>query len=1527
MKQLLLDFLWSHLRGLGAFRAPGQTPEAARESAGLAPAYGAWFDECLRLFEGAGRIERRDGRILLDGAVPGRPIEQLWREWETVKPTWQGNPDLAATHLLVETTLRVFPDILGGRRPATEVLFPGGSLELVQNAYTTNPASAFFNQVLATDLVARLRRRAGAVPDPARILEIGAGTGATSAVVLEALRSARLDVGEYCYTDISRVFLNHAESSFGAANPSLTRTILDIERPVAEQGLTLGGYDAVIAANVLHATRDIRHTVRNAKALLVPGGLLVLNELTANNLLSQFSFGLLDGWWRYEDPHLRIPGSPLLSTALWRQVLTQEGFRAIALPAQDAEDLGQQIIVAESDGVIRQATARPRPAAPHEAPVRESASPVRGSAARTVADHSTDSEPADRLRVHIEAVALDVLAKALDIPRARIGRGDPFSDFGLDSIFAVNVARTLGATLGIDLDITVLFEHNTLAELGGFIVSEYAEDLRGVLPPEPAPPDRAPALVHPRPRAEPDLTPDPVHPRPQPEPEVDEAALDGMAIVGMAARFPGADDIDAFWRIVEQGGRCITAPPEKRADWAGHGDEAAALRGGFLDGVHEFDPLFFRMSMTEARQVTPELRLLLMTSWNAVEDAGYRPSELRKRPTGVFVATTQSEYRPAATDLMSLPSPAMVPNRISYLLDLNGPSEQCDTTCSSSFVALHRAIRSIRDGECEQALVGGVNLVMSPAGFGGMRAAGMLSPQGDVRPFQEGADGTVRSEGVAAVLVKPLRRALADGDHVHCVVRGTGVAHGGRGVSFTAPNIKGMKTAVARACADAAIDPDAVDYIETHGMSSALADGAELAALGAGLRSQDDGADGGADDSADDSADGGAHVTYLGSVKPCIGHTEVVSGLAALVKTAQAMRHGVIPGLPGFGRLHPDLSLKGTRMRIATRNLPWPERTDRAGRPLPRLAGMHSFGIGGVNAHVVLEQHIAPAAPDDEPGAQVLVLSAQSVDALRERARVLMHRLAGADPRSWADIAYTLQVGREAMRCRLAFVARSTDEAAGVLGGWLDGDPDTLARVRFADGVGTAGGAGHAGEPARLDHAAELWVAGTSVDWAPMHRGARRRRIALPGYPFARLTCFAEQAPRPDRARHEGAGPPDSEDGVDGEAFVAELVASVLGLARHEIDGTRSLADYGLNSLLLVAMLGRISQVFPGFRPEWWQPHDTLDDVVARLAGAVVRSGQGQGQGQGQVPAPELVRLNGATEGRPVFWIHGALAGVESYRTIAERIGRPFYGIQARGLLTEDAPIEGVAAMADHYTAVIRSVQPEGPYDVGGFCLGGIVAYEVTRRLQAQGQDVASLTMVDSPDGNGLAKSNANGFQSARSAALQVVNSLLWPAGEKDPAVLRARLVHRDEVAVELDEDAFVWRLAELAAERGLAMRPAQIARFTRRNMAIQLAYRLGEHTVGPLPRPRAVACTYFRNRRGLFLGEVEPYFQVAGETFSLDHVDYRQDWEREMPGLRLVDIDAANHMTILNDAGPLAAIEETCVALYAPDEIGDFRG
>ncbi|HEX2131990.1 MAG TPA: beta-ketoacyl synthase N-terminal-like domain-containing protein [Actinophytocola sp.] len=1434
MKRLLLDFLWSHLRSLGTFRESGQTLDAAREAAGLAPAYDAWFAECVRVFEVEGYLQRRDGRIQVGRTERPRSLDELWHEWDAEKPRWRENPDLAATHLLVETTLRAFPDILTGRRPATEVMFPGASMELVENAYKTNPASEFFNRVLAAELVANLRHRTDA---EARVLEVGAGTGATSAVVLDAIRSAGLPVGEYRYTDVSRAFLDHAERSYGPANPFLTYGILDVERPVAEQGIDLGGYDVVIAANVLHATRNVRNTLRNTKATLKPGGLLLLNELTVNNLLSQFTFGLLEGWWRYEDAETRIPGSPLLSLTGWQGVLADEGFGPVTLPARDAADLGQQIIVAQSNGIVRQPSTTSREPAPAQEP---------RAVELPAAEPSGEPVPGDRLLAHVEAVVLDVLAESLRIDRSRIARHEPFANYGLDSIFAVNVARAVGKELDIDLDITALFEYGTLAELGEFIVADHAAELHS--------PDLGPAA---------DAVPD----------------GDRIAIVGMSARFPRADDIDEFWRVVEHGRRCVTTPPVRRPDWASHGDDAAALWGGFLDGVHEFDPLFFAMSMTEARQVTPELRLMLMTAWNAVEDAGYQLAELRTRPTGVFVAATSSEYSPdGEPSLLSMPSPAMIPNRISYLFDLRGPSEQYDTTCSSSFVALHRAIRSIRDGECDQALVGGVNLVMSPAGFAGMRAAGMLSPTGDVRPFQQDADGTVRSEGVGAVLIKPLRRAIEDGDFVYGVVRGTGVAHGGKGVSPTAPNIRGMKSAIARAYADAGIDPGSVSYVETHGMSSMLADSAEVAALGAGL--------GGDEDSA----------VYLGSVKPCIGHTEVCSGMAALVKTVQAMRHGVIPAVPGFGRLHEDISLDGTRLRVATGNTPWPVRTGDDGRELPRRASMNSFGIGGVNAHVVLEQHVAEVPGGESTlSPQLLVLSARTGEALRDRARRLVGWLKHADARSWADVAYTLQVGREAMDCRLALVAETGDEAIQLLDGWLDGDPEMSRRVAFADGARHDGDTGDTGDlvaERRLDLLADRWVAGARVDWSLLHQGTRRR-VPLPGYPFARRTC---------------AGTPDRTDGAD---FVTGLVASVLGLAPRDIDRTRSLADHGLNSLLLVAMLGRIRGAFPAFQPDWLRPNDTLDDVVARLSTM---------DAHGTASFPELLHLNGVTRGRPVFWIHGALASVEAYRTIAERIDRPFYGIQARGFMTEHAPVEGIPAMAEYYVDIIRSVQSEGPYDIGGFCLGGIVAYEITRLLQERGQAVNSLTMVDSPDNTGLAKSNASGPMSLRSAAIQVVNSLLWPAGETSTTTLRTHLIHQDEVAGSTDEE-FVRRLADLAAERGLGMAAEQIVEFVRRNIAVQLAYRLDEYTIQPLPQAKAVDCTYFRNRGGLYLGELEPYFQIAGETFSLDHVDYWQDWERELPGWRVVDIDAANHMTILHDDVPRAVIEQACVDVYHAEQ------
>lgn len=1525
MKRLLLDFLWSQLHSLGAFRRSEQTLDAAREAAGLLPMYAAWFTEAVRVLEVEGYLERRDDKILVGENRPYRPLDELWREWEAEKARWRRNPDLAAIHLLVETMLQASPEILTGKRRATEVMFPCASMELVENVYKANPESVFFNRVLAAELVTYLRRRADAeVGFEPRILEIGAGTGATSAIVFDALQAEGLTMREYRYTDLSQAFLDHAERSYGPVHPFLTYGILDIERPVADQGFPIGGYDVVIAANVLHATRDIRTTLRNTKAALKNGGLLLLNEATANTLINQVTFGLLEGWWRYEDSGSRIPGSPLLSIEGWRRVLAEEGFGSVTWPTREAADLGQQIILAESNGTVRRRSTVSREPVRSQVP-----EPVPEPAA---ADPSGESVPTDRLLAHVEGLALDVLVESLRIDRARIGRHESFSDFGLDSIFAVQVARIIGAKLELDLDVTLLFEYTTLAELGEFIVAEYAPELRAAL--EVAPHSGPPAQ----------------------EAEIsarragEGAEPEGMAIVGMSARFSQADDIEEYWRVIEQGKRCITTPPMRREDWAlqGEGVDTTAMWGGFMDGIHEFDPLFFNISMTEARQLAPELRLMLMTAWNAIEDAGYQPTELRKRPTGVFVAATSSEYPAGSPDvdggptLMSLPSPAMIPNRISYLFDLHGPSEHYDTTCSSSLVALHRAIRSIRDGECDQALVGGVQLIMSPARFEVMRAAGMLSATGNVRPFQEDADGTARGEGICAVLIKPLSRAIEDGDFIYGVVRGTGVAHGGKGVSLTAPNVRGMKMAITSAYVDAGIDPGSVSYVETHGMSSLLADGAEIAALRAILRS---------DVAASDPAGHDSSVTYLGSLKPCIGHTEVCSGLAALVKTVQAMRRGVIPAIPGFGRWHQDISLEGTQLRVATDNAPWPVRTDDGGRALPRRASINSFGIGGVNAHAVLEQYVAgvPAHRADERALggqsalspQILVLSGKTEDALRQRARRLVSGLKDVNAASWADVAYTLQVGREAMDCRLALIAATGDEAVEILDGWLDDDPAVRPRVACADrarrGRDTIGSSSNGDDhefvrslvaEGRVDLLANRWVAGALVDWNLLHQGTRRRRVPLPGYPFKRQNCFPTQTPD----RHLVAAAParvdvgDSAGAMGPEDFITDLLASVLGLEKHEIDSTKSLADYGLNSLLLMGVLSRLRGAFPAFQPDWLQAHDTLDHVVTRLstaAMAVAADGSQQTDLAAGPRFPELLQLNSVIQGRPVFWIHGALASVETYRRIAARINRPFYGIQARGFMTEHQPIEGIPEIARYYVEIMRAVQPEGPYDVGGFSLGGVISYEITRLLQLRGQVVNSLIMVDSPDNTGWAKSNEGGSGSTKSAAIQVMNSLLWPAGEKSLTKVWPQLIHQNEVANSLDEVAFVHRLADLAAERGISMGREQIINFVQRNIRVQLAYRVGEYKIQPLLHPEGVDCTYFRNRRGFFLGDLEPYFHIVGDRFSLDHVNYWQDWERELPGLRVVDIDAANHMAILHDDGPLAAIRQACVEAYISHQCG----
>ncbi|HXO68357.1 MAG TPA: class I SAM-dependent methyltransferase, partial [Bradyrhizobium sp.] len=354
---LLGQLLWAQLRDLHFPQRSAGVAEV-KAALGVQDLYGQWLEETLRVLTARGYLDRNgESYSVVDGAAPA--AEVVWRDWDARKAAWLTRPTVAAQVALVEKTLRSLPGILAGATPATEVLFPNASLELVEAIYKDNPIANYFNETVAELVVhfieARLKQDASS---RIRILEVGAGTGGTSAQVFAKLKPYQDHVEEYCYTDLSRAFLMRGEDAYREQNPYLRTCIFDIEKPIAGQGVRAGSYDLVIAANVLHATRHICHTLRNVKAAMRRNGLLLLTEISSNSLFYHLTFGLLEGWWLYEDHALRVPGCPALSPEAWRRVLEAEGFRSVFFPAEEAHEFGQQVIIGESDGVVRQEMAR-----------------------------------------------------------------------------------------------------------------------------------------------------------------------------------------------------------------------------------------------------------------------------------------------------------------------------------------------------------------------------------------------------------------------------------------------------------------------------------------------------------------------------------------------------------------------------------------------------------------------------------------------------------------------------------------------------------------------------------------------------------------------------------------------------------------------------------------------------------------------------------------------------------------------------------------------------------------------------------------------------------------------------------------------------------------------------------------------------------------------------------------------------------------------------------------------------------------
>lgn len=513
-----------------------------------------------------------------------------------------------------------------------------------------------------------------------------------------------------------------------------------------------------------------------------------------------------------------------------------------------------------------------------------------------------------------------------------------------------------------------------------------------------------------------------------------------IAVVGMACRFPDrADSPEDLWQLLRNGHDAVREYPAARA--AENADVRAlydpdparpgrshTVHGTFLDRVDRFEPEVFGITAAEARGMDPQQRLALEVSWEAFERGGYAPDALTGSATGVYFGVGSADYprlRQQVGDIKetdrhhAMGEPGLLSGRISHTLGLRGPSKTVDAACASSLVAVHDACQALRLRECDMALAGGVNLLLAPYGYVVRSKLGVLSPSGRCRSFDARADGYVRGEGVGAVLLKRHADAVADGDLVLAVVRGSAVNHDGRSSGLTVPNPEAQQDLIRAALAQASVDPAEVDYVEGHGAGIALADRIELRALGATV--------------------GRAHPPeeplLVGSVKPNLGHLEAAAGIAGLIKLVLAIRHGEIPPQLGFERTAPGLDLEGERMAVAVSRTAWPDRGH------PRTGAVSAFGLSGTNAHLVVSAPAAPAGTRD-PGTApagrdrplgLMVVSARTPEALDALAADHVRHLRREPGLTLADVCFTTQVGRARLGLGLAVVGADPDDLADAL--------------------------------------------------------------------------------------------------------------------------------------------------------------------------------------------------------------------------------------------------------------------------------------------------------------------------------------------------------------------------------------------------------------------------------------------------------------------------------------------------------------
>lgn len=1233
MDRLMALLLLANLQAVGIFDKPNLSILEIKHSLKLRDLHRKWFDESLAILVKMNLLEIGLNNVLLLRS-PQLNIDVIWQEWNKNRSKWLGFLQLKAKVILVEKVLQVLPEILLGKKFINNLLFPHGSMQLVEGVYRNNPISDYFNDVLGESLVNLIDECLRRSPSyKVRILEVGAGTGGTSSKIFNLLKAYENNIEEYAYTDISKSFLIHGEENFSILAPYATYKIFDVSRSVDEQGIDAGGYDFIIATNVLHATKDIRKTLRNCKSCLKGNGVILLNEICFNTTFYHLTFGFLDGWWLYDDSSLRIPGCPALKPESWQEVLETEGLKSAIFPAFNFHYLGQQIVVAQSDGIshiakeglvnsigpvvecvqVTNAENVSQEKSNHVNVMDGLLDILLGhlSTALKVVKSEIDIDESFRdygldsisginfilainnhLNIHLaticlfdytsvtllathilnkysaqveaeilafnpsksitsvqcqqpstfasiaqrpamvsypidEITAIDILkdylcnnlSASLKIDISEIKTDISFRDYGLDSISGIGFVKKINKDFKLTLETICLFDYSSIDQLAEFIILSHKEilialaDKQPVLDNKENNQDRSNNTEHLHASLSSVFNSFAVSDSSNTAQQIDESTsipksslFEPIAIIGMSGRFADADCVDELWEVLVNGLDLVK--PITRWDLSLY-DSASfsntyCKHGGLLPAIDKFDATFFNISGIEAIYMDPQQRLLLEESWSALEDAGYASKDASAlKKCGVYIGCRHGDYH----SVLREDSPAqalwgnsasVIPARISYFLNLQGPAVAIDTACSSSLVAIHLACQSLWNKETELALAGGVFLQSNPWFYVTGNRAKMLSPSGKCHAFDESADGFVPGEGVGVLVLKPLDQAVNDGDHVYGIIRGTGINQDGTTNGITAPSMKSQERLERQVYDTFNIDPEQIQMIEAHGTGTTLGDPIEFTALNNAFRAYTN----------------KQHYCALGSIKTNIGHAAPAAGVAGVIKILLSLKHKKIPPSLHFCKPNKNIFFDGSPFYVNTKIKPWDAEVSHT-----RNAAISSFGFSGTNAHMVIGEAPVNYRIYSYKPAYLIVLSAMSKTQLDIQVKNLLGFIETNPALDLGNLSFTLFVGRSHFSHRLACVVSSLEDFYLFATEWLRSSKHeeifsaNLESEKFREQteirdfgnqliLSCANGVENYLDS--LKKIADLFIKGYRLNYKNLFNDGGYSRVSLPTYPFMR---------------------------------------------------------------------------------------------------------------------------------------------------------------------------------------------------------------------------------------------------------------------------------------------------------------------------------------------------------------------------------------------------------------------------------------